>query len=76
MHLLYNEFKHLFYCIFFGNDLMVAKRFEQIFSKYPTCIIYLPILLIFLGLLIWKLETFITLLCVHIDGYHYRRKNG
>ena len=66
MHLLYNESKHLFYCIFFGNDLMVAKRYEQIFSKYPTCIIYLPILLIFLGLLIWQLETvYNIIMCTH-----------
>ena len=53
-------------CIFFGNDLMVAKRYEQIFFKYPTCIIYLPILLIFLGLLIWQLETvYNIIMCTH-----------
>ena len=29
-----------FYCIFFGNDLMVAKRYEQIFSKTMTLCLY------------------------------------
>ena len=67
MHLLvYNESKRLFPYIFFDNDLMVAKRYEQIFSKYPACIIYLPILLIYLGLLIWQLETFYNIImCTH-----------